>query len=127
MTEEKVSARRFSPRTLFIVSLLLMAFVIEGSLAAARAQDMTEVELKEEEQLERDFTDPLSTLPQIVVRDSWTPATYAPCTAPAPCWRNDQTNQAIFRPVIPRVPPNTLLPIPQLVRPTFALVTVPSS
>ena len=127
MTEERQSARQFSPRILFIVLLLLVAFVIEGSLAAARAQDMTEAELKEEEQLERDFTDPLTTLPQVVVRDSWTPATYAPCTLPTACWRNDQTNQAIFRPVIPRLPPNTLLPIPQLIRPTFAVVTVPSS
>ena len=44
---------------------------------------------------------------------------YGPCT-------NVQTNQTIIRPIIPRVPPDTLLPFTQLIRPTFALVTVPS-
>ena len=43
------------------------------------------------------------------------------------CFRNYQTNQLIVRPIIPRIPPKTLLPFNQLVRPTFALVTVPSS
>jgi hypothetical protein len=80
----------------------------------------------EEEKLERDFTDPLSTLPQLVVRDAYTPANYGPCT-PLACLRNYETNQVIIRPLIPRVPPNTLLPAPQLIRPTFALVTVQSS
>jgi len=80
----------------------------------------------EEETLERDFTDPLSTLPQLIVRDSYTPANYGPC-APQACVRNDETNQVIIRPLIPRVPPNTLLPFMQLIRPTLALVTVPSS
>ena len=31
-----------------------------------------------------------------------------------------------MRPIIPRVPPRALLPLAQLLRPTFALVTVPS-
>jgi len=107
--------------------LLVAGLIVDGIRLPARAQDMSEVELEKEEQLEGDFTNPLSTLPQLVVRDSWAAATYAPCTPPAPCWRDDQTNQAIFRPLIPRIPPNTLLPIPQLVRPTFSLVSVPSS
>jgi hypothetical protein len=69
------------------------------------------------ETLEQEFTDPLATLPQLIIRDSYSPATYG---------TNVQTNQVIIRPIIPRVPPNTLLPFTQLVRPTFALVTVPS-
>ena len=73
--------------------------------------------LQQEEQLERDFTDPLTTLPQVLVRDSYTPANYG---------TNVETNQLIIRPLIPRIPPNTLLPFPQLIRPTFSLVTVPS-
>jgi hypothetical protein len=109
------------------VLLLWAGLVVGGSRTVADAQDIQGTGLTEEQRLEQDFTNPLSTLPQLVVRDSWSPATYAPCTPPAPCWRNDQTNQAIFRPLIPRIPPNTLLPIPQLIRPTFALVTVPSS
>jgi hypothetical protein len=79
-----------------------------------------------QEKLEREFTDPLTTLPQVLVRDSYTPANFGPCT-PLACPRNAQTNQAIVRPLIPRIPPNTLLPFTQLIRPTFALVTVPSS
>ncbi len=113
--------------SIFTILLLIGLLILNGTRLSGRAEDLTSEQLTEQEQLERDFTNPLSTLPQLVVRDSWAPANYAPCTAPAPCWRDDQTNQAIFRPLIPRVPPNTLLPIPQLVRPTFALVTVPSS
>lgn len=72
----------------------------------------------EEEKLERDFTDPLTTLPQVIIRDSYTPANYG---------IDGQTNQFIIRPLIPRIPPNTLIPLVQLVRPTFELVTVRSS
>jgi len=81
--------------------------------------------LSAEEQLQRDFTDPLTTLPQLLVRDGYTPANYGPCT-PRACPRNVQTNQAIIRPLIPRIPPYSLLLFVQLMRPTFALVTVPS-
>jgi hypothetical protein len=97
------------------LSAALFLMLIAAAFAQAQTTTMS---LQEEEQLERDFTDPLSTLPQVLVRDSYTPANYG---------TNVETNQAIFRPLIPRIPPNTLLPLPQLIRPTFALVTVPSS
>lgn len=71
----------------------------------------------QEQNLEQEFTDPLTTLPQLIVRDSYSPATYG---------THVQTNQVIIRPLIPRIPPQTLLPFMQLIRPTFALVTVPS-
>ena len=80
----------------------------------------------DELKLEQEFTDPLTTLPQLIVRDSYSPANYGPCTLLA-CPRNAETNQLIIRPVIPRIPPDSLLPLTQLIRPTFALVTVPSS
>jgi hypothetical protein len=70
-----------------------------------------------EEKLEQEFTDPLSSLPQLSVRDAYSPANYG---------TDIQTNLLIIRPIIPRLPSNTLLPLDQLVRPTFALVTVPS-
>lgn len=69
------------------------------------------------ETLEQAFTDPLTTLPQIVIRDSYSPATYG---------THVQTNGVIVRPIIPRIPPYTLLPFVQLIRPTFTLLTVPS-
>ena len=106
--------------------LLLTSCVMAPAAGFAQIQAApTSVQL-EEEKLERDFTDPLSTLPQLIVRDGYTPANYGPCT-PRSCIRNDETNQLIIRPLIPRVPPYTLLPFMQLVRPTFTLVTVPSS
>ena len=74
--------------------------------------------LGNQEQLERDFTDPLTTLPQVLIRESYTPANYGTAV---------ETNQALIRPLIPRIPANSILPIPQLIRPTFSLVTVPSA
>ena len=70
-----------------------------------------------EEKLIAEFTDPLTTLPQITLRDAYSPANFG---------THIQTNQAILRPIIPRLPPYSLLPFVQLIRPTFTLVTVPS-
>src|ERR1700751_2209354 len=105
--------------------LVLLLLLSAGSMSAgfAQAQASGRMTTPEEEKLEQDFTDPLTTLPQIIVRDSYTPANYGPCT-PQVCPRNAETNQCIVRPLIPRIPPNTLLPFVQLVRPTFALLTV---
>jgi hypothetical protein len=87
----------------------------QAQTALASAQSAEE---KEEEKLERDFTDPLTTLPQVVVRDSYTPANYG---------TDLETNELIVRPLIPRIPPRTFLPFTQLIRPSLELVTVPSS
>ena len=104
-----------------LIAILLITVSFAG---ITRAQTT----LSDEEKLEQEFTNPLSTLPQVLVRDSYTPANYGPgpCT-PQVCLRNEETNQLIVRPLIPRIPPNSLLPFNQLLRPTFALVTVPSS
>jgi hypothetical protein len=107
------------------LTLAAALFLITKAAAFTQAQ-AAPMSPQQEEQLERDFTDPLSTLPQLIIRDSYTPANYGPCT-PLACVRDYETNQFIIRPLIPRVPPNTLLPVPQLVRPTISLVTVPSS
>ena len=61
-------------RRLSIVAIAVLmtpadSMVFAQTTAAAPAQ---------EEQLERDFTNPLTTMPQIVVRDSYTPANYGP-------------------------------------------------
>jgi hypothetical protein len=105
--------------------MLVVAAAVILPVSFARAQTPASVQAQEE-RLEREFTDPLTTLPQVIIRDSYTPANYGPCT-PRACIRDDETNQLIIRPLIPRIPPNTLLPLMQLVRPTFSLVTVPSS
>jgi hypothetical protein len=105
------------------VPAVALLMVLPDSLVLAQTPASLQAQ---EEQLEREFTDPLTTLPQVIIRDSYTPANYGPCTLRA-CVRDYQTNQFIIRPLIPRIPPYTLLPLTQLLRPTFALVTVPSS
>jgi hypothetical protein len=100
-----------------LISCTLL-LVIWANAPSVQAQTGNASSQTAEERLEQDFTDPLTTLPQVVVRDSYTPANYA---------TDLQTNQFIIRPLIPRIPPQTFLPFTQLIRPTFSLVTVPSS
>jgi hypothetical protein len=116
----KYLSRVCALRSLLIVALFLASWAVPAS------GQTTASSLVSEEKLEKEFTDPLTTLPQVVFRDSYTPANYGPCT-PLACPRSYETNEFLIRPIIPRIPPNTLLPFPQLVRPTFAIVTVPSS
>jgi hypothetical protein len=94
-------------------SLFACLLMVVSGAGIAQAQTTP----SSQETLEQEFTDPLTTLPQVIIRDSYSPATYG---------TQVQTNQTIIRPVIPRVPPHTLLPFVQLIRPTFAVVTVPS-
>jgi len=100
--------------TIFLVlwTVITLAGVAEAQTSQSSA------DLQEQLKLEREFTDPLTTLPQVLFRDSYTPANFG---------TNVQTNQLIVRPLIPRIPPRSLLPFAQLIRPTFSLVTVPSS
>ncbi|HEY2108220.1 MAG TPA: hypothetical protein VGH29_20645, partial [Candidatus Binataceae bacterium] len=95
--------------------ILWMTIAVAG---LARAQTAPTSAKSQEEKLEQDFTDPLSTLPQLLVRDSFSPANYG---------TKLETNQLIIRPLIPRIPPRSFLPFAQLIRPSFALVTVPGS
>ena len=104
-------------------AMLTSLFLVIAASAGAQAQTAN---LTPEERLQQDFTDPLTTLPQLLIRDSYSPANYGPCTLRA-CPRNAETNQLIIRPIIPRVPPYAMLPFNQLIRPTLQLVTVPSS
>src|SRR5215471_1524343 len=99
-------------RTAFCTSLATFLMLASWEIVNAQPAALTK-----DEKLEQEFTDPLATLPQLTVRDAYSPATYG---------TNVQTNQVIVRPIIPRVPPRSLLPVAQLVRPTFTLVTIPS-
>src|ERR1700740_1767726 len=113
------------------ISLAACVFIAIGGITVAveglaNAQGSPSPSVAEEERLEQDFTDPLTTLPQLIIRDSYTPANYGPCTRFS-CTRDYETNQLIVRPLIPRVPPRSFLPFKKLIPPTLALVTVPSS
>ena len=95
-------------------ALLAILWVAGPAALVVSAQTPQESEA----QLAEEFTDPLTTLPQFFLRDTYSPATYG---------TRAQTNQAVLRAIIPRIPAYSLLPFVQLIRPTFSLVTVPSS
>ena len=95
-----------------LVRAVLVILTIAGPAArCARAE--TDIQ-----KLEVEFTDPLTTLPQLFIKDAYTPANFG---------THLQTNETLLRAIIPRVPPYALLPFVQLIRPTFSLVTEPSS
>jgi len=104
-----------APAKLFLLSTAICVLSAILPLASF-AQDQTAAELAAEEKLIAQFTDPLTVLPQISVRDAFTPTNFG---------TNVQTNQVIVRPIIPRLPQYSLFPFVQLIRPTFTLVTVP--
>lgn len=83
--------------------------------SAASAQD-EEADISSREKLAKEFTDPLTTLPQIFLQDAYTPANYG---------THAEANRVVGRVIVPRIPKFTLLPLVQLVRPSFFLVTVP--
>ncbi len=85
--------------------------------AAEDAEDAEKPYLSDREKLAKEFTDPLTTLPQIFVQNAYTPVNYG---TEAP------TNRVILRAIVPRIPRFTLLPVVQLVRPSISLVTVPT-
>lgn len=97
--------------------LLLVLWATAINARAARAGTPAQSPDLSAESLEQSFTDPLTTLPQLLIRDGYSPANYG---------TNVQTNELLVRPLIPRIPAVSLLPVPQLIRPTFSMVTVPS-
>ncbi len=100
-------------RAFCILCLVLLSFVATGGALAQAPPSETA-----EEKLEQEFTNPLTTLPQVQIRDTYGPANYG---------TDAETNQVIIRPLIPRVPPRSYLPFAQVIRPTFSLVTTPSA
>ena len=66
--------------------------------------------------LAEDFSDPLTTLPQVFFQDIYTPSNYG---------TDAQANRVLARVIVPRIPKFSLLPFVQLIRPSFSLVTIP--
>ena len=87
-----------------------------GAPRIANAQDGEAPQLTDREKLAKEFTDPLTTLPQLFFQDAYTPANYGTAA---------QANRVIARAIFPRIPRFQLLPFVQLVRPSISLVTVP--
>jgi len=105
---------------------LLLAVLVLLGISAAHAESTApaqqEQKQKEEPEktsaatLAREFNDPLTTLPQLFIQDAYSPANYG---------TDAQTNRAIARVIVPRIPRFSLFPLVQLVRPSVTLVTVP--
>jgi hypothetical protein len=90
-----------------------LAVVISTARATVAAE---ETPSERAARLAEDFSDPLTTVPQIFLKDVYTPANFG---------TDAQANRLIVRMLIPRVPRISVFP-DQLIRPTFQLVTVPN-
>ena len=97
-----------------VTLVLLAASLLLGTPAAAADAEAPKPSLAK---LAQEFTDPLTTLPQIFTQNVYTPTNFG-TDAPA--------NRLIGRMIIPRVPESALLPFVQLIRPSVSLVTVPT-
>lgn len=97
----------------FTVLLVFVFLFIRTSAASAQA-GASSAKVK---QLAEEFSDPLTTLPQVFVQDAYSPATYG---------TEAQTNRVIIRAIVPRIPKYSLLPFVQLIRPSFFINTVPT-
>src|SRR5262250_2312884 len=94
-----------------LVGVALAVMIAMASTALADEQTQSQ-----RAQLAEDFNDPLTTVPQIFLKDVYTPENFG---------IDAQTNRLIARMLIPRVPRISFFP-DQLIRPTFQLVTVPA-
>jgi hypothetical protein len=94
--------------------ILLVAFLLCRPPAAVAQAEASRGRIKT---LAEEFSDPLTTLPQIFTQDAYTPSNFG---------TEAETNRAILRVIVPRIPKYSLLPFVQLVRPSFFLVTVPT-
>lgn len=105
------SGQPLSPR-LRVAVLLLAALA-----APAAGGDDAEPPASSSADLAREFSDPLTTLPQIFVQEVLTPESYGTKAV---------TQRFVVRAIVPRIPRFSLLPFVQLVRPTLQVVTVPT-
>ena len=92
----------------------LLAALLAVAAPAAFAQD--EEPPLSVTRLAEEFSDPLTTLPQLFLQDAYTPSNYG---------IDASTNRVIARLIVPRLPRYSLFPFVQLVRPSLSLVTVP--
>jgi hypothetical protein len=87
-----------------------------GAVAQAAPDTEPEPAAQPASSVAAEFSDPLTTLPQIFLQDAFTPENHG---------TDAQTNRLIARLIVPRVPSSSLLPFVQLIRPSVSLVTVP--
>jgi hypothetical protein len=71
----------------------------------------------EDRDIAAEFSDPLTTLPQIFLNNAYTPENHG---------TEAETNRLTLRVIVPRVPESALLPFVQLIRPSISVVTAPT-
>jgi len=101
-----------APLTRSLAGLVLALALFSAPPAAAEESPAERAATLAEE-----FSDPLTTLPQLFVQDAYTPSSYGTAA---------DTNRLIARLIVPRIPRFSLLPFVQLVRPSLSLVTLPA-
>ena len=99
------------------VAAALGVAALLGGTSPSSAQDDAARPSSSASDIAAEFSDPLTTLPQIFLQDAYTLENHG-TKAPA--------NRAIARVIVPRVPSSSLLPFVQLIRPSLSLVTVPT-
>lgn len=106
---------RLVSRTI-VTALLLGAVQLLVASAAApeepHVDDVAPAPAEDEATLRRrklaeDFSDPLTTLPQVFMQDAFTPINFG---------TDGRGNRVILRAIVPRIPRFTLLPLVQLLR-----------
>jgi hypothetical protein len=95
-------------------AIALLTTAVLG-LVPARAQDATPD--PSESEIAAEFSDPLTTLPQVFLNNAYTPENYG---------TDAESNRFTARIIVPRVPESALLPFVQLIRPSFSVVTAPT-
>jgi hypothetical protein len=96
----------------------MFALVVAGLLwGAPGALAQTDEASSRAAKLAEEFSDPLTTLPQLFLQNAYTPTNYG---------TEAQANRVIARLIVPRIPKFSLLPFVQLIRPSLSLVTVPT-
>jgi hypothetical protein len=95
-------------------AIALLAALLSPAAPAFAEDESSDASARE---LAEDFTDPLTTLPQVFLQDVYTPTSYGTPYS---------FNRVIARIIVPRLPKYSLFPFVQLVRPSFSVVTLPN-
>jgi hypothetical protein len=99
-----------------LLAAALLCAASGASAADAQAPEPTQGPQSESD-VAAEFSDPLTTLPQIFLNNAYTPENHG---------TDAHSNRLTARIIVPRVPESSLLPFVQLIRPSFSVVTAPT-
>jgi hypothetical protein len=106
------------PTRLGVACALAAAILALGPAGAVEPENAAdETPAPPERDVAAEFTDPLTTLPQLFLQDSLALESYG---------TEAISNRLTARLAVPRLPSSSLIPLDQLIRPSVSLVTVPT-